>query len=351
MAVALPPYFQLHDFPAVMVLLTSSAVSAILSSGVVCMFTLALFFSGYTLQQQSVRNIQIALKPTAEAAPPPLRVKRDLIDEQGSYIKNTAGNYAYLQLISNPYPSDICSAILFFKTLAVNGTAVTDRLFMYPKEWDDDDKKAKTKRKRTKQETKALILLHEASVQYDIWLLPIDMSHGAAGYRPTDTKLLALGQVQFMQYDSVLYIQTPGLILDTEKLDAVLLDRPLPGKHDKNRRESFNNEAWVPMPLRPHNTDSLPPVYLVTVNNIKSKGRVEARTHVPNPRLRGFADLVVGPEKIKGEGQPGYVYFEHDGYGHVKWKDNPMFESWRAQQYEVCKGLDLDDDSPSLSEQ
>jgi hypothetical protein len=26
----------------------------------------------------------------------------------------------------------------------------------------------------------------------------------------------------------------------------------------------------------------------------------------------------------------------------VKWENNPLFGSWRAQQYEVCEGLDLD---------
>jgi hypothetical protein len=26
----------------------------------------------------------------------------------------------------------------------------------------------------------------------------------------------------------------------------------------------------------------------------------------------------------------------------VKWEHNPLFGSWRAQQYEVCDGLDLE---------
>ena len=364
-----------------MVLLTSSTVSVILSSSVVCMFTFLLFLSGYVIQQQSVRSIRIALQTPAPEPLAALRTKRDLDEalfsrEQGSSIRNS-GNYAYLQLLSNPDPSDICSAILFFKTLAVNGTSILDRLFMYPKEWDEmagpssdgndgdgeatkrEKKMKKTNKKKvknlTKREAKALALLREASVQYNIWLLPIDMSRG--GYGTTDTKLLALGQIQFMQYESVLYIQTPGMVVDMGHLDSVLLDRPLPGKHDKNRRESFNNEAWVPMPLRPHNSDSLPPVYLITVNNVKSKGRVEARTHVPNPRLDSFADLVVGPDKVKVSAcdrsgsactkqkvHAGYVYFERDRDGHVKWEDNLLFGSWRAQQYEVCGGLNLDDD-------
>jgi hypothetical protein len=50
-----------------MVLLTSSSVSAIVSMGVICIFTALLFLSGYVLQQQSVKNIQHALKPQEAA--------------------------------------------------------------------------------------------------------------------------------------------------------------------------------------------------------------------------------------------------------------------------------------------
>ncbi|KAB8072130.1 hypothetical protein BDV29DRAFT_196992 [Aspergillus leporis] len=343
-----------------MVLLTSSTVSVILSSGVICIFTLVLFLSGYVLQQQSVRSIQHAIKPPqqpplipAPGSPGPSYqgTKRSLLsdilpDQQQHHIQDPKrnGNYAYLQLLSTPDPSNICSAILFFKTLATNGSAVQDRLFMYPQEWDSN--------KASKPVTMALSLLRTASLKYDIWLLPIDMTAAtSAGYAPTDTKLLRLGQIQFMQYDSVLYVQTPGLLLDTAKLDAVLLSRPLPGRHDKNRPESFNNEAWIPMPLRPDRDVTLPPVYLVTVNNVGS-GQVEARGHIPNVALPGFGSLVTGPWGVRSsdggngggdEGRPGYVFFEHEEDGHVRWAGNSLFGAWRAQEYDVCEGIDFDD--------
>lgn len=117
---------------------------------------------------------------------------------------------------------------------------------MYPQEWDQI-----STMKLSKPVTTALSLLRAASTKYSIWLLPIDMTAAtSAGYSITDTKLLRLGQIQFMQYDSVLYVQTPGLLLDTGKLDDILLSRPLPLRYDKGRRESFNNEAWIPLPLR-----------------------------------------------------------------------------------------------------
>ncbi|KAE8322246.1 hypothetical protein BDV39DRAFT_184287 [Aspergillus sergii] len=334
-----------------MVLLTSSTVSVILSSGVICIFTFVLFLSGYVLQQQSVRSIQHAIKPPQPPDPIPGlthhggNTKRttllDNLNVNDNNNHHPKGNYAYLQLLSTPDPSNICSAILFFKTLSTNNTAIQDRLFMYPQEWDQTPP-----HKQTTQVSTALSLLRTASLKYNIWLLPIDMTAAtSAGYTPTDTKLLRLGQIQFMQYDSVLYVQTPGLLLDTAKLDTMLLSRPLPGRHDKNRPESYNNEAWIPMPLRPDRDVALPPVYLVTVNNVGA-GQVEARGHVPNVALPGFGSLVTGPwgvDRPAGEEQPGYVFFEHDEDGHVSWSGNSLFGPWRAGQYDVCEGIDFDD--------
>ena len=341
-----------------MVLLTSSTVSTIVSMGVIGIFTTLLFFSGYVLQQQSVKNIQHALKPREAAqiarhgsSGPAFQKKRGLSDygvaadqTHGSqFYPSTFGNYAYLQLLSEPDPSDICSAILFFKQLSTNGTAVQDRLFMYPEQWDRMSAK-----KLGKSATQALSLLRAASSKYDIWLLPIDMSAvTAAGYSTTNSKLLRLGQIQFMQYDSVLYVQTPGLLLDTGKLDDMLFSRPLPLRHDKNRPESYNNEAWIPMPLRANRDAALPPAYLITVNNIEN-GNVEARTHVPNVALPGFGGFVAGPREAQSAkyadgDEPGYVYFESDRDGRVKWAGNPYFGTWRSQQTEVCEGLDFDE--------
>ncbi|KAI9372573.1 hypothetical protein BJX61DRAFT_506774 [Aspergillus egyptiacus] len=337
-----------------MVLLTHSTVSVIVSSGVFFIFTSLLFLSGYALQQQSVRSIQHAIRPPDQAKGAPHLYKRSgqdpltdlhaeselqdgLREAQGRLSPGATGNYAYLQLLSDPDPSNICSAIAFFRRLYTTGTAIQDRLFMYPQEWDTTTLPGPA--------SAALSLLRAASLKYDIWLLPIDMTVAtSAGYKTTDTKLLRLGQIQFMQYDGVLYLQTPGLLLDTAKLDSMILSRPLPLRHDKNRVESYNNKAWLPMPLRAERDAELPPVYLITVNNIEN-GHVEARAHVPNVDFDGFGQIVTGPRGVQSgsDDQPGYVFFERDGDGHAEWSHNPLFGSWRAQQYEVCDGLDLDD--------
>ncbi|KAJ5108537.1 hypothetical protein N7456_005212 [Penicillium angulare] len=349
-----------------MVLLTSSTVSTIVSMGVVCIFSLMLFLAGYVLQQQSVKNIQHALRP------PPASYhgagskgstfqnpaqKRDLSDSHLSFgddpdaprdshdrRSTSGGNYAYLQLLSNPDPSDICSVILFFKQVATQGSSIQDRLFMYPEAWDRMSEK-----QLGKSASKALSILRAASIKYGIWLLPIDMK-AAKGYSTTDTKLLRLGQVQFMQYDSVLYLQSPGMILDTEKLDNILLSQPLPLVYDKNRPDSYDNPAWKPMTLRPDRDADLPPVYLITVNNVGG-GNVQARTHVPNSDLPEFEALVRKPQATIAQDDddktfedPAYVYLGKGKSGSGKDDDSSLVQTWQIKKHEVCPGVDFGDD-------
>ncbi|KAJ5919915.1 hypothetical protein N7454_009750 [Penicillium verhagenii] len=342
-----------------MVLLTSSTVSAIVSFGVVCIFSLMLFIAGYVVQQQSVKNIKHALRPPP-GSPGGLgsrgstfqnsAQKRGLSDSDlglGDHRPSSGGNYAYLQLLSSPEASDICSAISFFKQLSTNGSVIQDRLFMYPEEWD-----RMSATQLGKPALTALSILRAASIKYGIWLLPIDMTVASSqGYSTTDTKLLRLGQVQFMQYDSVLYLPARGMILDTEKLDDILLSQELPLVYDKRRPDSYDNIAWTPSTLRPDRDADLPPVYLITVNNIGS-GNVQARTHVPNPSLPEFQALVRGSQKIISQDEdqdeliepPAYVYFENDRRGHIKFEKSSYYQKWRAELVDVCDGLDFDDD-------
>ncbi|KAH8594040.1 hypothetical protein B0O99DRAFT_625813 [Bisporella sp. PMI_857] len=55
-----------------MVLLTASQVSVAISSFIIFMFTSALFFCGYALQQQTLRDLRTAIKPRE---PPPPEAK------------------------------------------------------------------------------------------------------------------------------------------------------------------------------------------------------------------------------------------------------------------------------------
>lgn len=323
-----------------MVLLTSSTVATLLIPIITCVCTFSIFLAGYSLQQHSVRNIEKAFR-SLDAGQSDYQqysydtTEQSILDpETGELSSLNKGSFAYLQLLSEPNPSDICSSIALFKKLAEGGSTIQDRLFMYPQEWDlimSTDPVV----------NKALSFLREASVKYKFWLLPIDMNLVIEqGYSLTDSKLLRLGEIQFMAYDSVLYLRTPGLLLDAQELDKIILTRPLPMKYDPSRQESYRNAAWIGMPLRAHDEARIPPVYLISVNTMRN--RVEARTHVPNVALRGFGDLVASPNYKKVTGNdPAYVFFEWDESGHIQQENNTYYDQWRKEQSQVCAGLDL----------
>lgn len=329
------------EWTANMVLLTSSTVATLLVP-ITFVCTFSIFLAGYALQQHSVRKIQDAMRPYDVVSTIPQQFSHDdtletITDpETGEVVTINKGNFAYVQLLSEPNPSDICSSILFFKKLIDGESKIQDRLFMYPEEWDiiaysDPNVDA------------ALSVLQTASKKYNFWLLPISMNLVTQqGYSLTDSKLLRLGEIQFMRYDSVLYLRSPGLLLDAKELDKMLLRRPLPLKYDINRIESYRNEAWIGMPLLAHQEARLPPVYLITVNTMPT--RVEARTHIPNVALRGFGDLAAGPTYKRTSGiDPAYVFFEWDEDGRsVRKDDNPYYQQWRNEQNEVCEGVDFE---------
>ncbi|KAL7621402.1 hypothetical protein AAE478_008724 [Parahypoxylon ruwenzoriense] len=52
-------------------LLTSSQVSVLISSGIVVLCTAALFLSGYTIQQRTLRDLRAAIKPNRIPRPSP----------------------------------------------------------------------------------------------------------------------------------------------------------------------------------------------------------------------------------------------------------------------------------------
>ncbi|OJJ99687.1 hypothetical protein ASPACDRAFT_1888360 [Aspergillus aculeatus ATCC 16872] len=357
-----------------MVLLTSSTVSVIISSGIICTFTFLLFLSGYVLQQQSVRNIQHAIRapelsltphnegqPLLLNTPPnqqPQQQQNPITQPNQDPTPAAQGTYAYLQLLTRPDPSHICSAILFFHSLTAatdptNRTRIQDRLFMYPREWDQLYTPSNPSNPSSLSDTtdnkhttiiKALTHLRTAALANSIWLLPID-----TGHQTTDPHLLRHGQMQFVSYDSVLYLQTPGLVTSVPNLDAVLLSHPLPGKHDPARPDSYNNPAWMAVPLRPDRESVLPGngAYLVTVNRVGSVGQVEARGHVMRREVKegGFGGLVRGVDVDTDTGageEAGYVVFETEEDGRVRWEGNELYGAWRRGVEGVCPGVEFE---------
>ena len=377
-----------------MVLLTSSTISLALSSGIIFVFTFLLFLSGYVLQQQTVRGLQEALR-----APPPPKPTLPAIfqniedgrpddledDESGNtfegydqiggvdesipgkvgkgfghppgssghqsyeqsvlsseanddYRRGSGGNqHAYIQLLSNPEPSEICSAILLFKTLEAAGRSVrSDRLILYPKEWDLDLPSGDV--------AAAMAMLHAPNDGFKINHIPIELPESMSsrlvegGLRESSLSLLR-------QYTSILYLRSPGLIVDAKKLDHAFHSKSL--ESSSSASDWASPSPWIPttIPEEPlgESGEAISPVLFVSSSGPISQ-RSSLEFYVPGPSSSNFASLMASSDtgawfNTPGAVEPAYIHFDMEEEGLQG--SNPYLRAWQQQRQEMCPGIDL----------
>lgn len=177
-------------------LLTSSHVSMLLSSGVVIFFTSLLFLSGYVLQQQTVASLQTAIKPKIQ--PPKLESDplESLAHDRTAHIVYKFGGealhsvqarfssvqdavlpwsrLAYVQLVREH--SELCNSIMFMGELN-RLKSPARRLLMFPRDWalpraeDDFDAEIETSKR----------LLRLAARRYGVTLHPMEPLDNESG--------------------------------------------------------------------------------------------------------------------------------------------------------------------------
>ncbi|KAK2756555.1 hypothetical protein FQN54_005448 [Arachnomyces sp. PD_36] len=379
-----------------MVLLTSSSISLAISTSIIFLFTFLLFLCGYVLQQQTVRGLQEALRTPPPPIPTPTLpakfqnisleddrrvedVERgssaiDEFDEEespesvvdtgrvgkefghppgspghqsyeqsvlsseksDSYGREPKGNQqAYIQLLSNPDPSELCSAILLFKTLQDAGDSVrSDRLLLYPRSWDLDPPSPDMEA--------AMGLLHAPGGGLEINRIPVDVSGGLVSSL-VEEELRESSLSLLRQYTSVLYLPSPGLIIDAKKLDSVFHTKALEASSSSNGWET--SSPWVPISV-PEDSLEESNQALSTVLFVSSTGPVSHRSslefYIPSPSSPDFASLpnplVAGDDTST---KPIYVHFQLPSEDISD--TSSYFRTWKEQRQEMCPGINLTD--------
>ena len=238
-------------------LLTSSHVSMLLSSGVVVLFTGLLFLSGYVLQQQTVANLQTAIKPRIQ--PPKLesdpledlargRATHNLfnfgdealhsVQARFSRVQDTVlpwSRLAYVQLVREP--SELCNSIMFLGELH-RLKSPGRRVLMFPRDWALPT--AENDHINVEIETSKR-LLRLAARRYGVKLHPVEPleNGGDAGLLKTINSnknkrvlISCAGKLQepdylasifsLTDYNKILYLASPGLLLDSKPFDSLL---------------------------------------------------------------------------------------------------------------------------------
>lgn len=377
-----------------MVLLTSSTISLALSTSIIFTFTFLLFLSGYVLQQQTVRGLQEALR----VPPPPTptlslpanfrniknedgledhdetgsvfdgydqgEVETDKVGKQFGQPPGSSGHQdydqsvlsspegredygtkergnkqAYIQLLSNPDPSELCSALLLFKTLEeADSNIVSDRLLLYPRSWDLDPPSPDME--------VAMGMLHAPGHGIEINRIPVDVSGGLISHL-VEEELWELSLSLLRQYKSILYLRSPGLILDAWKLDRVF--------HLKTLELSSSASDWAPpsswisttISHEPsEESDGAPPPVLFVSSSGPIAERSSIEYYIPSASSPDFSSVADSQTQYHGttledmeETEPVYVHFELETEEPPD--NNSYFRTWKDQLHETCPDMHL----------
>ena len=272
-------------------LLTQSQVSVVVSSGIskshrnhnplnrtanpeslVGIFTLFLFLSGYVLQQRTVTGLQEAIKPRIPPPPPSLAIQQDQQQPLSSSelqpsrffsSRNDGGHVAYtdfskarqdtsasvkwnrlahIQLVSDHH--DVCNAIMVLAELH-RLKSPARRLLLFPQAWAAEKKAGKGETLDPFLDSSRR-LMRMAARRYGVELRPISpvitspAAEGGAGDLYSLVSAYAL-----TDFDRILQIETPGLLMDASPLDAVLAfteAAPFAMLHDTTEGDGVHSE-------------------------------------------------------------------------------------------------------------
>lgn len=224
------------------ILLSQSQVSVVVSSGIILIFTILLFLSGYVIQQRTVTGLQAAIRPRLPQPPPSLRVQEeeDVGPEvQPSRLFRGRGKVAYTKLDVAAQASanvnwkrlahvqlvrthhDVCNAIMVLADFH-RLKSPARRVLLFPSHWAQE-KEGKKGDISDPFLGSSRRLLRMAARRYGVELRPVGpiVQHGEEVDESKDTYSLA-SAFALTDFDRILSIETPGLIMDATPLDAVL---------------------------------------------------------------------------------------------------------------------------------
>lgn len=364
-----------------MVLLTSSSISVAVSSSIVGFFTFLLFLSGYVIQQQSVRNIQAALRPPTPTNSPTIQAsishppetptstlnfnsdgrvagqtpaaetliakpfgkpesEQTVLDTEEEPVDadiHTGQSQAYLQVLSKPSASEVCSAILLFDTLATNGTLPTDQIIVYPRSWNF--------RSPTRSLSAALELLKSLSKKHNIVIHTVDGA-GIRDRSASEPRLFRKIAPKLSRYDRILFLRSPGLLLNTERLEYMFTS----DTNSESDEIDEINQIWTPTSLSTKDRQ-LPPAFLVTNTDVDdqedpSTGVAATSSYELNHASLRWTNYVVSsgsapmplPRTI--DRYPAYVHFDTDTNPR-KGRENVYYTNWKKGVQSACGGIGL----------
>lgn len=228
---------------------------------------------------------------------------------------------AYAQLVNTP--SQICSALLFFKMQADYGDTAINRVLLYPSHWEESTSDAFTK---------TLSLMRLVREEYKIVYRPIKTDHHS-GEREIERELVAHLATEDWEYDRMMYLRSPGLALNVAALDSAL---------QASKPDASLSRDWAGITL---GASILPSIMLISSHEIHTpRGSNRGLTAEASRSGANHHDIETDGDAARQ--RAAYVHFVDDELEdrrtEMEWYGG-IFERYERGIAKICKGTSFDD--------
>jgi hypothetical protein len=227
---------------------------------------------------------------------------------------------AYVQLLSSP--SQICSALLFFKFQKDYGDADIGRFVLYPLLWEEDTS--------SDAFTSALALMRLVKDEYNIIYRAIKIED-TSDEQSIERELVGHLAADDWEYAHMMYLRSPGLALNVAALDSAL---------QASRTKPLLSRSWARAIPEP---STAPSVLLVSHQEIYmprgSNRRLTAEAITSHSNHHETEMDVEAAARTAA-----YVHFEEGELEHRRTEKEwygGVFERYERGRAEICKGIDF----------
>lgn len=228
---------------------------------------------------------------------------------------------AYAQLLSNP--SQICSALLFFRLQMDYGDAQISRVILYPSLWEE----------ATSSEpfTSVLALMRLVKDQYKITYRPIKVEDFSQE-RSIERELVAHLATDEWEYDRMMYLRSPGLALNIAALDSAL---------HASKTKPLLSRNWAR--AKPE-ASTAPSILLISDRGMHTPRGSNRR--LTAEAFTSHANHHENEMDVEAAAQTAaYVHFEEGELEHRRTEKEwygGVFERYERGRAEICKGIKFD---------
>lgn len=253
------------------------------------------------------------------------------VNQRSPAIDALNGRYAYVFTLPNP--ADLCSAILFTSWSRQTSHIPQSQLsivFLYPSDWETTSNPIYTD---------ALRLLLQSEHKYSVLLHPVPISKVWTGI-DVESQLLSELARNPWPYDRVMYLRSPGMLLDTTRLDNILIS--------SYAEPSQVKSSWTklrPPARRGLAASSHPDVLLFAqgrglmapIGDLRRSLTGQAKTHIE----RNQAGEITNEGRAK---EATYILFDEKELRQRKKEEitePSIFERFERERQTICSGTNL----------